>query len=381
MKEIYLDNAASTRPTPAVMRAVAEAMREAANPSSHHAAGQRARARIEEARGLVAEALHCPAQNVVFTSGGTEANNLAVLGTMTHAGRGAAVICSAVEHSSVWAACDAARSRLGADWRVAPVDRDGTVLLDQLAAQLDDRVALVSVMAVQNEVGTVQPLHHVASLVRQRAPKALFHVDAVQALGKIPCHVTVLGNPDLVSLSAHKVHGPQGVGALVACAWARGRMEPAILGGGQEGGLRCGTEPLPAVAGFGEAVADLIAEGEALARRSAILRDRLAEVLVQLLPDLRVNGPQNFARRAPDNLHISIPGLLTDPLLSALAAAGVACSGGAACSAGKPSRTLQAMGIEWDKAAHLRLSVDWTMPIADVEDAAFRIAQVVGRLR
>lgn len=317
------------------------------NPSSVHAAGRQARRVLEEARRRLAEPLGAAPDRVVFTSGGTEANHLALLGV------DGPRLVSAVEHPSVRDADPAAIP--------APVDAEGRVDLAALARLLAERApGIVSVMLANNETGVVQPVAEVARLARRRGARC--HCDAVQALGKMPFTLDGLG-VDLLTVSAHKLGGPPGVGALVLAPG----LEPRALlrGGGQEGRRRAGTENLPGVAGFAAA---LDASPSTDWRRVAALRDRLEAGARALRPDLAVAGAG--AERLPNTSCLVAPGRPAETQLMALDLAGVAVSSGAACSSGKvgPSHVLAAMGYPPELArCAIRVSLGWTTTEADVD--------------
>jgi cysteine desulfurase len=345
----YLDYNASAPVRPAVVAAIAEALGRTGNPSSVHGFGRVARRALEQARASVAALVGAQPEAVLFTSGGTEANNQ-VLASV----RGPRLV-SAVEHASVLeAAPDAER---------LPVDRFGRVDLGELADRLAaSRPALVSVMLANNETGVIQPVAEVARLARGHG--ALVHCDAVQAAGKLEVDLGALG-VDFLTLSAHKLGGPQGVGAIVL----RAGVEPLALlrGGGQERRWRPGTENLPGIVGFGRA-ADLALEDRDFGRRTAALRDRLEAGVRALAPDAPIHGAG--ALRLPNTSCLGMPGVSNQTQLIALDLAGIAVSTGSACSSGKvgPSHVLAAMGVEPAAAAQtIRVSLGWASTEADIE--------------
>jgi len=349
---VYLDWNASAPAWPAAAAAVAEALREGGNASSIHAAGQAARRRIEAARARVAALAGARADQVVFTSGATEANNQA----LRCAGR-AAVLVSAVEHPSVLEAVpDAVR---------LPVDGDGVADLDALdrALAAAPAPALVSLMLANNETGVIQPVAEAAAVARRHG--ALVHCDAVQGPGRLPVDLAALG-ADLLSLSAHKIGGPQGVGALVLRdPGAAGRL---IHGGGQERGLRAGTENLPGIAGFGAAAESILALDSGAAAAMAALRDDLERRIRALAPDAVVFGAG--APRLPNTSQLAMPGLAAETQVIAFDLAGIAVSAGAACSSGRVEApaVLAAMGVP-DALARcaIRVSLGWTTTPADID--------------
>ncbi|WP_300080056.1 cysteine desulfurase family protein [Propioniciclava sp.] len=368
----YLDHAASSPLRPAAAEAWAEAAALTGNPSSTHAAGRQARARLEDAREQLADAVVAHPSEVVFTSGGTEADNLAVLGVAASARADgpARLATSTVEHPAVH---DAVAS-LGERALWLGVDADGVVTADALAG-LSPGVALVSVMAVNNETGTVQPLDAVVDAVRRVG--AVAHSDGVQALGHVPLDFAASGL-DLLSLSAHKLGGPVGVGALIV---RRGvRLAPTGFGGGQEARLRSGTVPVALAAGFAAAAAQAVAERSSEAARLGALRAELAAA-VRALPDTTVNGGVHVS---PAICHVTFRGCRADDLLLLLDAAGIDCSTGSACTAGvhQPSRVLLAMGRpEADATASLRFSFGPTTTAADIRALTQALPGVVATAR
>lgn len=365
----YLDYAASAPLRAGALAAMRPFLeRPAANPSSQHGPGRAARAAVETAREQVAALVGADPGEVVFTSGGTEADNLAVKGTVLARDAGARhLVVSAVEHHAVldaaaWALLDAG----GAVDR-APVDERGRLRLDRLGELLQPgRTALVAVMAANNEVGTVQPVAAAAELAH--AAGAALLCDAVQAVG-IPGVDMVAEGIDLLALAAHKLGGPTGVGALVVRAGRQ--LRPLLHGGGQERGLRSGTLPVAAIAGFGAAAAAAMAEREQGAAGLVQLRDRLLASLRALQPDLEVNGDP--AGGLPGLLSVRFPGCRSEDLLLLLDRAGVACSAGSACASGAvtPSHVLLAMGRTPVEAREtVRFSLGHGSTGADVEAAA-----------
>jgi cysteine desulfurase len=349
LRASYLDYNASAPVRPAVIEAMVGALGSVGNPSSVHRAGRTARRSLEHAREAVAALVGAPPDAVVFTSGGTEANNQA-LGSVRGPG-----LVSAVEHDSVLAAApDAER---------LPVDALGRVDLERLADRLAAvRPALVSVMLANNETGVVQPVAEVAELAHRHG--ALVHCDAVQAAGKLALELAALG-VDLLTLSAHKLGGPQGVGALVL---GDGIEPPALLrGGGQERRRRPGTENLPGVVGFGRA-AELALEDRDWRSRVGALRDRLEAEILAVAPAARVYG--RGAERLANTSCLSMPGVSNQTQLIAFDLAGIAVSTGSACSSGKvgPSHVLAAMGVDPAEAATaIRVSLGWASTATDVE--------------
>lgn len=350
-RAVYLDYNATAPLRPEAREAIAAALAEVGNPSSVHSFGQRARCRVEEARAQVAALVHASAAEVLFTSGGTEANNLALRGASR-----ARILVSAIEHDSVLAAVPGPEG--------IPVGPDGIVRLGDLEALLeaDPRPALVSVMLANNETGVIQPVAAAAKLAH--AFGALIHCDAVQAAGKIPVDFAALG-VDFLTLSAHKLGGPQGTGALVV------RREAALAaeqkGGGQERSLRAGTENVPGIAGFG-AAAQVALKAVADYARLERLRDRLEQGIRALARAARFFG--EGVARLPNTACFTMPGVASETQVIALDLAGVAVSAGSACSSGKvrPSHVLRAMGAsEAEAGSAIRVSLGWQTEAADIE--------------
>ena len=375
----YLDNAATTRLAPQVREAMVPWLGEqVGNPSSLHRFGLAAGRAVAAARRTVAATLGCSHDEVVFTSGGTEADALAVLGAARAARRPGHVLVSAVEHPAV---LESARLLTSRGWRVdeLEVDSAGRVDPDRLLAALRPDTRLVSVMHVNHELGTVQPIAEVARAVHAANPEAVVHCDAVQSFGKLPVDVRSLG-VDLLSLSAHKIHGPMGVGALYVRSGVR--IVPLLGGGGQERGLRPGTENVPGVVGLAEAAA--LADEEAMTERRRIssLRDDLWAGLAERVDGIRSNGPTG-TDRVCSHLHVSVPGLDSEPLLHALEARGVYASAGSACHARRAatSHVLRAIGRTERGEAHLRLSLSRETTGAEVGVALEAVPDAVASLR
>jgi len=376
IQRIYLDHAATTPLRPEV-RAAMEPYLSAdgfGNPSSLHADGQRAKRALDAARDTLACALGAQFSEITFTSGGTEADNAALVGVMLARGRGSHLITTQIEHEAV---IETARflEKLGFSVTYLPVDEQGRVAPRSVADALTDRTALVSVMHANNEVGTVQPLREIADLVH--AHEAYLHTDAVQTFSQLPVNVHDLG-VDLLSVSAHKIYGPKGVGALYVRSGIP--IEPLLHGGGQERERRAGTENVPAIAGFGEAVRLLLPEREAVAARLTLLRDTFLAALRQRVPSMVLNG--HPAERLPNNINLSFPGLDAETLLLTLDRAGISASSGSACTSGsiEPSHVLTAMGLPDDRVnSAIRLTLGRDTTRAEVDRAVDILAGIVTR--
>jgi cysteine desulfurase len=375
---IYLDHHATTPVDPRVVEAMlpffTERFGNAA--SRHHRFGWEAGDAVERARRQLAALIGAGTKDIVFTSGATEANNLAIKGVASAARtKGDHMVTVATEHKAV---LDPMRRLEQEGWRVTvlPVGRDGLVDVAALAAAVTDRTVLVSVMAANNETGVLQPVRELAAVAHAKG--ALFHTDAVQAAGKVPFDVEAL-DVDLASVTAHKVYGPKGVGALYVRR--RGRrvdLTPLIDGGGQERGARSGTLNVPGIVGFGAAAEIAGAEMDAEAQRLGGLRTRLLDGLRAKVDGVTVNGAMDA--RLPGNLNVSFDGIDGEALLLGLE--DVAVSSGAACTAAEPSHVLVAMGIPKDRAlASLRFGLGRGTTVEDIESAVETVGAVVARLR
>jgi cysteine desulfurase len=378
---VYLDHAATTPVRPEVLEAMLPYLTAEAfgNPSSSHRFGRTARAGLEAARREVAKAVGAEPNQVIFTSGGTEADNLGIVGAALAArDRGGAMcaVVSAIEHKAILAAAHAV-CHLGGQEVVLPVDAEGRVDLDALDAALAGRPAVVSIMWVNNEVGVVQPVREIAD--RCCAAGVAYHTDAVQAFGKVPFDLAAV-SCTLATISGHKIGAPKGIGALIVRD--RKAIEAIIHGGGQQYGLRPGTENVAGAVALGRAAALASAEQASEAERLRTLRDDLAARLRQAVPDLVVHGAG--AERAPHVLNIAVPGADSEALLMHLDLAGVAASGGSACSTGavEPSHVLVAMRVPQELAlGAIRLSLGHGSSAEDVARAVEVMPGVVAKVR
>jgi cysteine desulfurase len=368
---IYLDHNATTPVDPVVAEAMARALTDLfGNPSSVHYYGQQAKAALDDARTAVAALLGAEPAEVVFTSGGTEADNFAIRGAaeaLEHTGRKHVITCG-IEHEAVLNTVKALARR---GWRttMVPLDASGIVVPDRLREAVTDDTALVSIMHANNEIGTVQPIAALAEIAHARG--ALFHTDAVQSAGKIPVNVRTLG-ADLVALSAHKFYGPKGVGAL----WIkRGvRLMPTSTGGKQERSRRGGTENMPGVIGMGAAAAQAGKKLTAESVRLAALRDRLENGILAGVPNTDVNGARD--RRVPNTTNISFDRVEAESLLIALDLDGIAVSTGSACSSGtlEPSHVLRAMNLPSHRAQN---SIRFSLGASNTEEQVDRVITVL----
>lgn len=380
VRQIYLDNAATTRPHPDVIEAISRALlEEYGNPSSLHGRGVAAERLVTAAREAVARSLGVTPDEIIFTSGGTEANNLAITGAVREA-RGHHLITNLIEHSSVLTPI----SRL-AEQRFEvtqlPVDAEGRVDPQQVAAALRPDTALVSIMWVNNEIGTIQPIDEIGRIIRAhnaRGGRALLHVDAVQAWGKLRLRPAAAGI-DLMSISGHKVHGPKGIGALYVRKGVR--LAPMLGGGEQEHGIRPGTENVPGIAGLGAAAEVLSGDLEAAAARMAMLRDRLREQLEQI-SDVRINTLASGA--APHILNASFAGVRGETMLHRLEQDGVYVATGSACHSRdpRPSHVLLAIGLSPEQAkSSVRFSLSRFTTAEEITAAAAAVKTSVAELR
>lgn len=368
----YLDHAATTPLRPEALAAMLPFLTEHfGNPSGSHAVSRRAKQALEDARDEVAAALGCRPGEVVFTGGGTEADNLALAGVVGVAG--GRPLCSAVEHHAVL------HTNTALGGQVVGVDERGVVDLDALCAVLGPEVSVVSVMLANNEVGTIQPLAEVAELVRRRAPGAALHTDAVQAFPWIDVAEAAAG-ADLVAVSAHKFGGPKGVGALVVRG---GRaLAPLMHGGGQEQERRSGTHNVAGIVGMAAAMTATVAARQETDPRVRALRDRLADGLLGSVPGAVETGDRST--KIAGNCHLRFPGADSEGLLFLLDEVGVCASAGSACASGaiEPSHVLAAMGVPRHEArCSIRLSLGPTTTDADVDLAVKVVPEMVARLR
>ena len=379
MSRIYLDHAATTPLHPRVQEAMLPYWAEEyGNPSSIHQFGQRAAAAVAESRAAVAELLGAEPTEIIFTSGGSEADNLALVGVVTALGhRGNHVVTTAAEHHAVFHTCQALEKRGLARATYLPVDRYGGVEPEQVRQAITDQTVLVSVMHANNEVGTIQPIEEIGAACRERG--VLFHSDAVQTVGHLPLQVHAM-SIDLLSLAAHKFYGPKGCGALFV---RRGvRLVPLIHGGGQERGLRAGTENVPGLVGLGAAARIAQQEMAAEIPRQSALRDRLLAGLGERISDLVVTG--HPTRRLPNNASVCIRYVEGESMLLNLDMEGIAASSGSACTSGslEASHVLLAMGIEHELAhGSLRFSLGRDTIPEHIERVLEVLPPVVEKLR
>jgi cysteine desulfurase len=379
MRRVYLDHSATTP----VDREVADIMmtyytEKYGNPSSVHSFGREAKQALEQARHQVAELIGANPQEVTFTSGGTEADNLAILGTAEGLRKkGKHIITSCIEHHAVLETCEYLEKN-GFDLTVIPVDVEGIISIDDVRKAMRPDTILISVMHANNEVGSIQPITEIGKLAREH--DIVFHVDAVQSLGKIPINVEEM-NIDLMTVSSHKVYGPKGVGALYIRKGVR--IVPLVHGGGQEKKRRSGTENMPGIVGFGKAC-ELAGKRMADdAEHQKKLRDKLMNGILERIKYVKVNGPIG-EKRLPNNVNVSIQYVEGESLLLSLDMLGIAASSGSACTSGSldPSHVLLAMGLIHEIAhGSLRFTLGRQNTEEDIDYVLEQLPKIVERLR
>lgn len=376
---LYLDHAATTEVRPETRAAMAPFLDAVfGNPSGIHDLSRRAKNALEAAREQAAELVGAPhPRDIVFTGGGTEADNLAVAGAALAAGRPGGVVTTAIEHQAV---LESARfiARLGGNVRIAGVDGLGRIDPAEVAELVGADTAVVSVMAANNETGTLLPVAAVSAAVHDRGP-ALVHTDAVQAFISEPITVRTTG-ADMISLAAHKFGGPKGVGLLYIRDGIR--LEPVVHGGGQELGRRSGTHNVAGIVGMVAAMEATVADRNSMSRRVRAMRDGFESALAAAIPDLEINAP--VAGRLAQHSHVRIPGVPAETLLIRLDQAGVGAAAGSACHSGaiEISHVLAAMGFKEDAAGEcVRFTFGWSTRSEDAAEASRRVITVVGELR
>jgi len=377
---VYMDNHATTRVDPRVLEAMlpyfSDKYGNAA--SRNHEFGWQAEEAVENARGQVARLIHASPREIVFTSGATESNNLAIKGVAeAHHSKGNHIITAATEHKAV---LDPSKrlEKYGYETTFLPVGSDGLIDLDDLRRAITPKTILISIMHANNEIGVLQPIHEIGKLAKEK--RVLFHVDAVQAVGKIPVEVQKDGI-DLLSISAHKIYGPKGIGALyVRRKDPRVELAALIDGGGHERGMRSGTLNVPGIVGFGKACEICEKEMAAEAERTRAMRDKLRDALTRGLDNVFLNG--SMEHRLPNNLNMSFAGVEGDALLMGIN--DVAVSSGSACTTAtlEPSHVLKALGVDDDLAhSSIRFGLGRFNTEEEVDYVAGRVIETVKRLR
>lgn len=373
--EVYFDNSATTRCYDSVKEIVIRTMTEDfGNPSAMHLKGVEAEKYVKDSVAKLARILKVQEKEILFTSGGTESDNLALIGAaMANKRSGNHIITTAVEHPAVSQPALFLQEQ-GFEVTYLPVDSRGVVKLDALEAVLRPDTILVSVMYVNNEVGAVMPVEEIGRRIREKSPKALFHVDAIQAFGKYRIYPKKMGI-DLLSVSSHKIHGPKGVGFLYINEKAK--LQPQILGGGQQSGMRSGTDNVPGIAGLGVAAEEIYRDLDANVEKMYSLKEHIAKGL-EKIPDIRING-MALREGAPQILSISVMGVRSEVLLHSLEERGIFVSAGSACSSHKrkPSSTLTAMGMAKDQ---IESTVRLSFSEENTAEEADYFLQVMGEL-
>jgi cysteine desulfurase len=375
---IYLDHAATTKLDPEVLAAMLPYLGDQfGNASSIYSLGREARKAVEEARELTAAFFGARPKEIIFTAGGSEADNLALRGVAWAArSKGNHIITSQVEHSAVLNTCQALEKQ-GFEVTYLPPDRAGQIAVEQVREALTDQTILISIMHANNEVGTIQPVAEIGALARER--RIPFHTDAVQSVGQLPTHVQEL-NCDLLSMSAHKIYGPKGVGALYIRTGVR--VVPVIAGGDQEFNRRAGTENVAGIVGLGKALERAYEEMPTVAPRLERLRDRLIEGILSRIPACELTGHRE--RRLPNHASFLFRHIEGEPLLHNLDMRGIAASSGSACASGsvEPSHVLLAMGFSVEEAhGALRLTLGRENTDADVDAVLTALPPLVEELR
>jgi cysteine desulfurase len=347
-ERIYLDYAATTPLDPRVLEAMMPYMTEHfGNPNSIHSFGREARRAIDEAREKIAQLLNCQPSEIVFTSGGTESDNLALRGVAeAYRHKGNHIVTTAIEHHAILRTCKALED-MGFSVTYLPVDEHGLVSPEQVAEAVNERTILVSVMHANNEIGTIEPIAEIVRAVKEKRPDTIVHTDAVQTVGHIPVDIQELG-VDLLSFSAHKFYGPKGIGGLFVRKGVR--LVPQITGGGQERNRRSGTENVAAIVGMAKALELAVEEMPTELPRLQALRDELITGVLSRIPETRLNGHPTL--RLPHNANFSFRGIEGEALLLQLDLNGIAASSGSACSSGslEPSHVLLALGLDYELA-------------------------------
>ena len=378
MDRIYMDNAATTAICPEALSAMLPCFAQNyGNPSSIHATGREARKALEDARRRVADCLGAKPNEIYFTSGGSESDNWAIKGAaFANRAKGNHIITTAIEHHAVLHTCQWLEKQ-GFEITYLPVDEYGLVSPADVEKAITDKTILISVMAANNEIGTLQPIAEIGRIARKAG--ILFHTDAVQAVGAIPVDVKAW-NVDMLSLSGHKFHAPKGIGALYIRKGVR--ISNLIFGGAQERGLRAGTENLPGIVGLGKAIELAVAELPEYSERLTRLRDKLIDGILTAIPDVQLNGHRT--QRLPGNVNVSVRYVEGEALLMRLDLAGIAASSGSACTSGSldPSHVLLAIGLPHEVAhGSLRLSLGSETTEEDVDYVIATLPDIVSTLR
>ena len=378
MRKVYLDNAATTALSPKVLEQMMPYLTTIyGNPSSPHSFGQEARKGVDHARDQVAKALNALPEEIIFAGCGTESDNTVLFGVAErYAKKGNHIITTNVEHHAILHTCEALEKR-GVEVTYLPVDENGMVTGEQVANAITDKTILVSIMFANNEVGTIMPIAEIGKVCRERG--VLFHTDAVQAVGHVPIDVKAM-NIDMLSLSAHKFHGPKGVGALYMKKGIR--LPSYVMGGAQERNRRAGTENVAGIVGLGAAIALATQTLEESAARMTRLRDKLIAGIAQRIPEVKLNGHPTM--RLPNNVNYSIKYIEGESILLMLDMNGIAASSGSACTSGSldPSHVLLALGLSHEVAhGSVRLTLSDETTEEDIDYVLDVLPKVAERLR
>ena len=378
MDRIYLDNAATTAVSPEVLEAMLPYFTQCfGNPSSIHSTGRDARRVVDAARKQVAAAIGAQPQEIYFTAGGSESDNWAIKGTaFAKRSKGNHIITSAIEHHAVLHTC-AWLEKQGFEVTYLPVDEFGRVRVEDVEKAITDKTILITIMAANNEIGTIQPIAEIGKLAHDKG--ILFHTDAVQAIGAMPIDVNAM-HIDMLSMSGHKFHGPKGIGALYIRKGVK--IEQYLHGGAQERGQRAGTENLAGIVGMGKAIEIATQHLEENAARLTVLRDKLIDGILAEIPDVRLNGHRT--QRLPNNVNVSVRYVEGEALLLRLDLAGIAGSSGSACTSGSldPSHVLLAIGLPHEIAhGSLRLSLGTDTTEAEIDEVLDKLPGIVKNLR
>lgn len=378
MDRIYLDYAATSPVLPEVLDAMLPFFMSCfGNPSGIHENGRETRKAVEQARREVAETLGAESREIVFTSGGSESDNLAIEGTaFALRQKGNHIITSQIEHHAVLNTCRWLEKQ-GFRVTYLPVDASGLVDPDSVRDAIGNDTVLVSIMTANNEIGTVEPVSEIGEICREKG--VLFHTDAVQAIGMMNIHAAEI-NADLISLSAHKFHGPKGTGALYIRKGTK--LESLIHGGAQERGLRAGTENVPGIVGMGKAITVAAKEREENQQRIRELRDQMIRIVLERIPGSQLNGHPE--KRLANNCHFSFAGIESEALLLRLDLAGISVSGGSACTSGsmEPSHVLQAIGLKDEMLkSGIRMTMGRETTREEIEKTAEKMSEIIADLR
>ncbi|NLI91810.1 MAG: cysteine desulfurase NifS [Peptococcaceae bacterium] len=379
MRRIYLDHSATTPVDPQVAELMMTYFLEYyGNPSSVHFFGRQVRKALEEARSQVASLINANPAEITFTSGGTEADNLAIQGAArARSKKGKHLITTAIEHHAVLDTMEFL-AKNGYELTILPVDEEGIISVEELKKAIRPDTILISVMHANNEVGSIQPVEEIGKIAREK--DILFHVDAVQSLGKLPIDVKAM-NVDLLTVSSHKIYGPKGVGALYVRKGVK--ISPLVFGGSQERKLRSGTENAPGIIGFGKACELAGQRMEEENKELVRLRDKLMDGIISRIDKVKINGPLGD-KRLPNNVNVSINFVEGESLLLSLDMLGIAASSGSACTSGSldPSHVLLAMGLSHEVAhGSLRLSLGRHNTEEDIDYVLQELPKIVDRLR